>query len=425
MDKTLQSTTLPNGIRVITDTIPSVESVALGFWVNVGTRNEDMSENGVAHMVEHMLFKGTQKRDARQISEEIENVGGQMNAYTSREVTSYHMHLLKEHAGLALDVLADMLQNSTMPEDEVERERQVILQEIGMCTDTPDDLVYDNYYEKAYPGQTLGAPILGTSEIISKMPRDTLQNYVSRFYRGENLVVSAAGNLDHDHICAKVESLTNALEKGEKAAKPEATYQGGEHRHEKELEQTHIMLGFPTCARNHEDFYATKALSTLLGGGMSSRLFYEIREKRGLVYAIYSMYSAYQDNGQFMIYAGTSPEGPKELIPVLCDELMKVQSDITQEELDRAKAQMKSGILMSFESMMSRADQNAKHMLFRDKLLDKAEIIEKIDALQIDDLQRAAINSFSATPTLSGLGPLQNLQTYDDVTGRLHAAKAA
>ena len=275
----IQTTTLPNGLRIITDTVPSVDSVALGIWAGVGTRDEDLVHNGAAHMVEHMLFKGTAKRNALEIAEVIENVGGHMNAYTSREVTSYHIHLLKEDMGLALDVLADMYQHSTLPPEEIERERQVILQEIGMCHDTPDDLVFDHYYETAYPGQALGAPILGTNEIVSNMSRDALQGHITRLYTPARTVISAAGNLDHDEFVARVAALFDALPADTDHVKKPADYQGGEHRAAKDLEQSHFILGFQGLSRLDDDYYTAQALSSVLGGGMSSRLFQEVAGK--------------------------------------------------------------------------------------------------------------------------------------------------
>ncbi len=417
----IQTTTLPNGLRIITDTVPSVHSVALGIWVHAGTRDEDMVHNGAAHMVEHMLFKGTNRRSALELAEVIENVGGHMNAYTSREVTSYHIHLLKEDMGLALDVLADMYQNSTLPDEEVERERQVILQEIGMCHDTPDELIFDNYYETAYPGQALGAPILGTAEIISGMSRAALQSHITQLYTPARSVISAAGNLDHDEFVARVAALFAALPEDTDHAKKPADYQGGENRAVKDLEQSHFILGFQGLSRLDDDCYAAQALSTLLGGGMSSRLFQEVREKRGLVYSIFSFHSANIDDGQFGIYAGTGPDKLGEIIPVICDEVQKVAATLTDEELEKARVQLKANMLMGRESMMSCADQQAKHMLFRDAAINIDELIAKIDAVDERAVQQTAQRIFATNPTLAALGPLDKLEDYEQITQRLAA----
>ncbi len=417
----IRTTTLPNGLRIITDHVPSVDSIALGVWVGVGTRHEEMVHNGVAHLVEHMLFKGTQKRNALEIAQVIENVGGNVNAYTSREVTSYHIHLLKQDMSLALDVLADIVQNSNMPEEELEKERHVVIQEIGMCNDTPDDVVFDHYYETAYPNQTLGAPILGHADIIGKMPRDVLMGYVNKFYTPARMVVSAAGNLDHDEFVTQVEEQFSSLPTDTDHDIASARYESGEYRLQKDLEQSHVILGFQSFGRLDDDYYAGQALSTLLGGGMSSRLFQEIREKRGLVYSIFSFFSGYMDDGQFGIYAGTGPNDLPELIPVVCEEIQKVSGSITQEELTRAKAQLKSSMLMGRESMMTRADQQAKYMLFRNKTVDMQEIIAKIDALDTSDIDRVAKRIFTSKPTLVGIGPLGQLEDYTRISQRLAA----
>ena len=414
-------TTLPNGLRVVTDHVPSVESVAIGVWVGVGTRNEDLTFNGAAHMVEHMLFKGTEKRDALAIAEEIENVGGHMNAYTSREITSYYIHLLKEDLALALDVLGDIVQHSTMPDDEVERERGVILQEIGMCHDTPDDIIFDNYFETAYPDQAFGAPILGRNDIIESMSRDTLMGYVAQHYTPENMVICVSGNFDEDALLALIEAKFDALPNSQKHAIDAAQYKGGEHREQRDLEQTHIILGFQGCARTSDDFYTAQLLSTLMGGGMSSRLFQEIREKRGLVYSTYSYHSAYSDDGQFGIYAGTGPDKLKELIPVVCDEIKKIASTIEEHELVRAKSQLRSSILMARESMMRRADQNAKSVLIHGEIREPADIIRDIEAVDIARLSKVAETIFNRPPTLAALGPLDNLENFDGIKARLAA----
>jgi predicted Zn-dependent peptidase len=417
----IKMTTLPNGLRVITDTVPSVGSVALGIWAHVGTRNEDMQYNGVAHMVEHMMFKGTSKRSAQEIVEVIENVGGNMNAYTSREITSYHMHLLKEDMPLALDVLADMFLNSTMPDDEIERERHVILQEIGMVHDTPDDLVFDNYYEAAYPAQAMGAPILGRADIIQSMRRDVMMDYVQTHYTPAHCVISAAGAINHEDFVSRVAQAFGAMPSDKpRQAKP-ADYKGGEFRTDKDLEQSHIVLGFQGPSRLENDYYAAQVLATLLGGGMSSRLFQEVREKRGLVYSIFSYNSSYLDDGQFGIYAGTGPKDIPELIPVVAQEIAKVQQSVTAPEIERAKAQLRAGALMGRESMMTRADQQAKFLLFRNKVLCPDQMIANINAVDEGAILSTAKRIFSSRPTLSALGPLKTLESFDTLAARLAA----
>ncbi len=421
MDHSVKITKLPNGLRVVTDVVPSVESVAVGIWVGVGTRNEDLSYNGAAHMVEHMLFKGTQKRNSLDIAQSIENVGGHMNAYTSREITSYHVHLLKQDLPLALDVLSDIVQNSTMPEEEIERERGVILQEIGMCHDSPDDIIFDRYFETAYPDQALGAPILGTNTIIENMQRDTLMGYVQSNYTPENIVVCASGNLDEEAFIKDVEARFNNLPANQNTLRKAAAYQGGEIREHRDLEQSHIVLGFKGIPRTDDKFYAAQTLATMLGGGMSSRLFQEVREKRGLVYSIYSFHSAYTDDGQFGIYAGTGPDKLPELIPVICDEICKIDSTLTETELERAKAQLRSSSLMSRESMMSRADQHAKGILLRGHIRTPDEIIAAVNAVDMATIKVVAEEIFANAPTLAALGPLGQLESFDKIKDRLAA----
>ncbi|MBI1301451.1 MAG: insulinase family protein [Alphaproteobacteria bacterium] len=417
----LKITTLENGLQIVTDPVPSVESVALGVWVGVGTRNESPEHNGAAHMVEHMLFKGTKKRNAAQIVEIIEDVGGHMNAYTSRELSSYHIHLLKDDIPLALDVLGDIIQNSTMPEDEIDRERGVILQEIGMCFDTPDDIIFDNFYETAYPKQSFGSPILGKSHIIQSIQRDSLMGYVREFYCPKNMVICASGNIDSDEFITLTEQTFSKLPKNKPIQRTPSKYEGGEHREPRELEQSHIVLGFQGISRNDKDFHAARLLSTILGGGMSSRLFQEIREKRGLVYSIYSYHSAFSDGGQFGIYAGTGPDKLKELVPVVCDEVTKLGSTITKEELNRAKAQLRAASLMIRESMMSRADQNAKALILTGKIAEPNDIIDAINKVSFEDLLRTANRIFKTNPTLAALGPLDQLDPYDKIREKLAA----
>jgi predicted Zn-dependent peptidase len=297
--------TLSNGLRIVTDRIDTVATVSLGLWVDVGTRHEPAAINGVAHFLEHMAFKGTKRRSALAIAEEIEAVGGHLNAYTSRESTAYYAKVLKEDVGLALDILADILQHSTFEPSELERERTVILQEIGQANDTPDDIIFDYFQERAFPGQAMGRPVLGSPEIIKKLARKSVVSYLKNHYSASRMVVSAAGNLDHDKFVALAETLLSDLPAERAVGTEPARYVGGEHRQDRDLEQLHLVLGFPGLKLDDPDYYAAAVLSTAFGGGMSSRLFQEVREKRGLVYAISSFAHSYRDGGLFGIYAGT------------------------------------------------------------------------------------------------------------------------
>ena len=417
----IKITELPSGLRVITDTIDTVESVATGVWIDAGTRHEDLTHNGIAHMTEHMIFKGTKTRSAKDIVEQIEDVGGNVNAYTSRDHTAYHIHLLKDDLPMATDILADIIQNSIMPEEEIERERQVILQEIGMTNDTPDDLVFDLHQETAYPGQALGAPILGTSETVSGMKRETLMDNVKDLYTTKRMVVSAAGKVDHENFVEQVQNAFENCPTAHKDTNLSANYQGGEIRLNKDLEQSHIILGFQGISRHEDEYYHLLAMSTLLGGGMSSRLFQEIREKRGLVYSVFSFQYGYQDDGILGVYAATAPKDLPNLMPALCDELLKLTHTISEEELERAKAQIKANTLMGLESMLRRAGAQAKHLIHFGTEINIDEKIAQIQTIQIQDIENVAKRILSSAPTITALGPLQTLESYDSIKDRLVA----
>jgi predicted Zn-dependent peptidase len=311
-------TALDNGMRVLTDRMDSVETVSIGVWVDVGTRHEPSQINGVAHLLEHMAFKGTEHRSALDIAAEIEAVGGHLNAYTSREHTAYYAKVLRENLALAVDILADILQRSVFDPKELERERAVILQEIGQANDTPDDIIFDLFQERAFPDQAMGRPVLGRADIIRRIDRDTVAGYMRRHYAAPGMLLAAAGNVDHDTLVALASKAFAGLPADRAARSEPARYVGGELREERDLEQVHVVLGFPGFPFGDADYYAASVVSSALGGGMSSRLFQEIREKRGLVYAIYSFTHAYSDGGLFGVYAGTGEEEVEELMPVLC-----------------------------------------------------------------------------------------------------------
>ena len=415
----LRVTTLENGMRVITDAMEGVETVSLGVWVDVGTRHEPAEINGVAHLLEHMAFKGTERRSALDIASEIEAVGGHLNAYTSREHTAYYAKVLKENTPLAVDILADILQHSVFDQRELERERTVILQEIGQANDTPDDVIFDLFQERAYPDQAMGRPVLGRSEVISRMERDTVAQYLHGHYAAPGMLLAAAGNLDHDVLVAQARSAFAALPRQRVARDEAARYVGGDLREERDLEQVHLVLGFPGFPYGDPDYYAASVVSAALGGGMSSRLFQEIREKRGLVYAIYSFTHTYSDTGLFGVYAGTGEAEVAELMPVLCEEIRRLGGGFEAAELQRARAQLKAGLLMSLESTTARCEQQAGHMLVFGQPLDLQDMVTRIDAVDGAAVGRVARRLLEAPPTLTALGPIGRIESYPRIAERL------
>ena len=410
---------LNNGLTVITDYIDTVETVSVGMWNKVGARNEQEKVNGVAHLLEHMAFKGTANRTALDIAKEVEMVGGAVNAYTSREVTAYYMKVLKEDIGLSIDIISDILQNSTFDAKELDRERGVILQEIGMYLDTPDDVVFDKWQEVAYPDQPMGRSILGKSEIIKSISRDQVEGFMKSFYRPDRMVFSVSGNFQEALVLDLVEKHFNNLPNGQDDHSPKASYKGGEFRQEKDLEQVNIILGFEGVDFYSDLYYSTAVYSTVLGSGMSSRLFQEIREKRGLVYSVSSYTSSFSDSGIFGVYAGTGQKEVKELIPVLCDQLNISAKSFTPEELQRAKAQFKASLLMGQESTSRRCRSNASKYLMHNEIISHEEIISKIDAVQLEDLERARSNILSSNITLSSIGPIKYLEDIGKIKSRL------
>ncbi len=421
MTDAVRVTKLPSGLTVVTETMDRVETVSLGAYVAAGTRNEDASENGVSHFLEHMAFKGTERRTAAAIAEEIENVGGHINAYTAREQTAYYVKLLKEDLALGADIIGDILTHSAFAADEVECERGVILQEIGQANDTPDDIIFDHFQQTAYPGQPMGRPTLGTEDLIRNMPRDALTGYMRRHYAAGNVVLAAAGNLQHDEVVDLARRHFADLPADLPKPHAPGLYAGGEFREARDLDQVHIVLGFPSVAYADPDYYPALLLSTLLGGGMSSRLFQEIRERRGLVYSIYSFTAPFEDSGLFGIYAGTGEKEAEELVPVTLEELRRVQLDVSEGELARARAQVKAGLLMSLESTGSRCEQLARQMQVFGRPVPTAETVAKLNAVTTSDVRRAAARIFRGAPTLAAMGPAEGVPGLPAIIDRLAA----
>ena len=417
----VQISRLPSGLLVATETMKHVETVSIGAYVAAGTRNETAAENGVSHFLEHMAFKGTHSRTAIQIAEEIENVGGHINAYTAREQTAYYVKLLKEDLALGANILGDILCHSSFEPEEFERERGVILQEIGQANDTPDDIIFDHFQETAFPTQPMGRPTLGTEDLIRGMTRATLMQYMQANYAASNIVVTAAGALEHQQLVDLAAQHFADLPNNPARPPEPGRYLGGEFRESRDLDQVHIVIGFPGMGYTDPDYYPSILLSTLLGGGMSSRLFQEIREKRGLVYSIYSFASPFQECGLFGIYAGTGESEAAELIPVTLAELDRVQRDVNITELNRARAQVKASLLMSLESTGSRCEQIARQLQVFGRIIPVAETVAKLEAVTVEDTMRAATRLFRAPPTLASLGPADQVAGLAEISARLAA----
>lgn len=415
----VQVSTLSNGLRVATDPMDAVETISVGAWIETGSRFEGPKINGISHLLEHMVFKGTRKRDARAIAEEIEAVGGHLNAHTSREYTAFYAKVLKEDLRLAVDIISDMVQNATLDADELDRERTVVMQEIMQSLDTPDDVVFDRFQETAFPDQSLGRSVLGAAELIRDMPREQLCQYMGERYQAKHMVLAAAGRVDHRTLVDLAEEVLSDLPSGGKFDCEPASYEGGDWREERDLEQIHVILGFDGLGYRDPDFYAVSVLSTLFGGGMSSRLFQEVREKRGLVYSIYSFPAAYVDGGLFGIYAGTGQKEVAELVPLICDEISKVSAHVCEEEVARARAQLKSSILMSLESTTSRCEQLARQLMVFGRPMTVPEIVEKVEAVDTESVMRVAKRLTSKRPTMAALGSLEQLESYEKVLERL------
>lgn len=412
---------LENGLTVVTDSMPHLESAALGVWIKSGSRNETQDQHGIAHLLEHMAFKGTKKRTALQIAEEIENVGGELNAATSTETTAYYARVLKPEVGHAADILYDILSNSTFDEKELAREKHVILQEIGASLDSPDDLVFDNFQETSFTGnQPIGRPILGTPETVKQFSTDQIRDYLNAHYHGPNMVLSAAGAVDHDELVKQAEQTYSSFQNSQPLEAVDASYTGGESIIEDDFQEAQIVLGFEGRAYHVKDFYASQLLATILGGGMSSRLFQEVREKHGLCYSISSFHWGFSDSGVFGIHAATGPEDLKELVALIIQELKRASDDIAQEELDRARAQIRSGLLMSMESPAARAGQIARQILLFGRQIPNEELMERLDALSVDRVRDLAGRIFhESIPSLSAVGPVKDIPRLDDIKERL------
>lgn len=421
---TIELHTLSNGFRIVTEDMPGLKSTSIGIWVQAGGRHERVEQNGIAHFLEHMAFKGTKTRSALQIAESIEDVGGYINAYTSREMTAYYARVLEDDVSLGLDVIADILLNPVFDPAEIEVERGVILQEIGQTLDTPDDIIFDWLQEVAYPDQALGRTILGPSERVSAFSRDDLQGFVGEHYGPNQMILSAAGAIDHDAIVRQAEDLFGHLPAVQRPANllQPACFGGGERREVKALEQVHFALALEGPTYLDPAIYTAQIYASVMGGGMSSRLFQEVRENRGLCYTIFAQAGAYEDTGLTTIYAGTSAAQIEELAHVTMDEMKRAATDMTAAEVARARAQMKAGLLMGLESPSNRAERLARLLSIWDRIPGIDETIERIDAVTTGDVKDFAGQMAGQAGTAMALyGPAEAAPTLDALKARLAA----
>ena len=398
--------TLANGVRLIADPMPGLESAALGVWANAGAIDEAPHENGVAHLLEHMAFKGTRRRTARDIAEAIENVGGYLNATTSYQRTGYYARTLKTDVSLALDILGDILSEPLFDAGEIEKEKEVVVQEIGEAADAPDDAVGELLQAELFKGYALGRPILGTTETVRSHDAARLRGFMGRLYGRANIVVAAAGAIDPDGIAKEIEDRLAALPAGAANARAEApAYVGGGAHDARDIEQCHVAAAFPGVGAEHADAYAFMVFAEALGGGMSSRLFQTIREERGLAYSVYAAAESYSGTGALAAYIGTDGDNAREALALLRRELEACAGGMRVEELDRARAMLKATRLMSLESPAARIEIGAAQIFTFGEVLSPETICARLDAVTLGDLKRCAARALDGPPSLAVVGP--------------------
>jgi len=421
----VEVTRLSSSLAVVTDRMPHLETASLGVWVASGSRNEKPDEHGISHLLEHMAFKGTSRRTARQIAEEIEAVGGDLNAATGVESTAYYARVLRDDVPLALDVLSDILSDPTFDPDELAREKNVIVQEIGACEDTPDDLVFDHLQSTAFPDQSVGRSILGTRATVRSFDGRRLRAYLARNYRAPRMVVSAAGAVDHAGVLRDVERRFAAFA-GAAGPSPEpARFRGGARIEERDLEQAHIALALEGVSHRDPSLYSLQVFTNVLGGGMSSRLFQEVREVRGLCYSIYTFHAPYEDTGLFGLYTGTDAQDAPELMRVVVGEITSAAETINETEIARAKAQMKAGLLMALESSGTRAEQLARQMIVYGRPIPLEEIVARIEAVTVESARAAGRQLVARSrPAVAALGAAAGLESAATIAESL-ARRAA
>lgn len=390
MKTVYKKTVLPNGVRIITEEIDYVRSVSIGLWVGAGSRDEREEYEGISHFIEHMLFKGTKKRTARDLAESLESVGGQLNAFTTKEYTCFYAKVLDEDMDLAIDVLSDMFFNSLFDEKEIEKEKKVVIEEIKMYEDSPDELIHDLFSEYVWNDHPLGKPILGTVESIHGLSREKIMDYLGHHYAPENLVIAVAGKINHEDVINKLAPIYGEFKRGgirilEGTPKGQRIYR----YNTKDTEQMHLVMGVPGLGQDDEDIYPMHIINNVLGGGLSSRLFQEVREQRGLAYSVYSYHSTYVDAGMFAIYAGTTPDNTQEVVECILNEIQKMKAHgITADELVKTVAQVKGSLYLGLESVSSRMSRLGKTELSYNRVISPEEMVEKLEKVTLEDVKR-------------------------------------
>jgi predicted Zn-dependent peptidase len=417
-----QITTLSNGLRVVSEQMPGLGSASVGIWILAGARHERAEENGIAHFLEHMAFKGTKKRSALQIAEAIEDVGGYINAYTSRDMTAYYARVLRGDVALAVDVIADIVLNPVFDPREIEIERHVILQEIGQALDTPDDVIFDWLQEASYPGQAIGRPILGPAERIAAYGAGDLRGFVAGHYGPSQMILAAAGAVDHGALVRMAEAEFGHLSPLIMAPAEPARFSGIERREVKDLEQAHIALAFEAPAIKHQDVYAAQVYAGLLGGGMSSRLFQKLREERGLCYTTFAQAGAHDDTGTLTIYAGTAEDDIAELAGLTIEEIRRTADDLTEAEVARARVQMKAGMVMGLEGPSARAERLARLLAIWNRVPSIDETVERIEAVDRESVRAYAQRMTQEAQVAMALyGPVERAPTLEALRQQLAA----
>ncbi|WP_025264320.1 M16 family metallopeptidase [Wolbachia endosymbiont of Onchocerca volvulus] len=417
-----QVTRLDNGLRIITEQVYNVDPIAFNIRVDVGSRAESANQNGISHFLEHMAFKGTKTRTAFEIAKAFDDIGGVFNASTGRESTNYYAKILKKDIKTGINILIDILMNSTFPEDELKREKSVVIQEIFQTNDSPSDIIFDRYFEVAYKNQPFGRPILGTQDTVKSFSREDLNNYINEHYFNRNILFAAAGNIEHEEVAQSIKDFLSKTHLKDLKKRQNASYTGGEYLEYRKLDQVYLIIGFPSVSYHDDRYHTFQILDSILGSGMSSRLFQEVREKQGLAYSVYSFNSSYTDTGMLSIFAGTDSSNLSKFLKSITMELKKLStSDLKEEEVNRAKERVKSQILMSRESVSSRVEALGHYYSTFNKYISKNELIEKISAVTTTDVKEAAKELLSQheKTTLAAIGEIKSLPSYDKVVSML------